>query len=321
MLLTEAIEALLISTRANGRSIETVKAYRRKLKPLVTFLGNVLVEEITTNDIRRYIAHLMDRQTRYADHPMHKELEGGLSPSTIAGRVRAAKRLFNWLEAEGVIEINPTRRIKTPRPKQQEPKAIDRRDFMTLLITTEGGSVADLRDRAILLFLADTGCRVGGLCGLRAHDLDLGAGLAMITEKGGKTRFVPFTSNTAEALRAWLEVRPQDCGPWVFVSLSTNVKRGLSPSGVIQMLKRRAKKAGVTGPVNPHAFRHFFAREYLLGGGDLASLADLLGHSSVEVTKSYYALFTVRELKEKHRRYSPVTKLLGGDEHGRAGDS
>lgn len=315
MLLTEAIEALLISTRANGRSIETVKDYRRKLRQLVAFLGDVPIEEITTNDIRRYIVYLEDRPTRWSDHPKRCEKEGGLSPFTIADHVRAVKRLFNWLEAEGVIEINPTRRIKTHKPKRQKPKGVDLQDFMALLATTEGGSVADLRDRAILLFLADTACRVGGLCGLRVRDLNLEVGLAELTEKGDKTRLVLFNPPTTEALKAWLEVRPQDRGPWVFVSLGNKASGGLSPNGVALMLRRRARRAGVTGPVNPHAFRHAFARAFLMDGGDLATLADLLGHSSVKVTKESYAIFTIRELKEKHRRHSPVARLLGDGEN------
>jgi integrase/recombinase XerD len=80
------------------------------------------------------------------------------------------------------------------------------------------------------------------------------------------------------------------------------------------MLKRRAKEAGIEGPVNPHGFRHFFAREFLLSGGDLATLADLMGHSSVEVTRNSYAIFTERELK-KHRRYSPIVQVFG-EENG-----
>jgi integrase/recombinase XerC len=213
-----------------------------------------------------------------------------------------------------MIEANPTRRIKTPQPKRREPKGIDLKDFLKLLATTEGESVADLRDRAIVLFLADTGCRVGGLCGLRVADIDLKAGLATLTEKGEKTRLVPFTSTTAEALGEWLKVRPQDRGPWLFVSLGNKASGGLSTNGVAQMLRRRARLAGVTGAVNPHSFRHAFAREFLLSGGDLATLADLLGHSSIEVTKAY-AIFTVQELKEKHRRHSPVARLLGGGEN------
>jgi len=52
------------------------------------------------------------------------------------------------------------------------------------------------------------------------------------------------------------------------------------------MLKRRAKRAGVQGRSNPHAFRHAFAREYLMSGGDLATLYQLMGHGSVKVTKA-----------------------------------
>ncbi len=318
MLLTEAIEALAIATRADGRSSETVGGYRRKLKPLVAFLGDVPVEEVTTGDLRRCIVHLMERTTRWSHHPKLRERAGGLSPFTVAGHVRAIKRLFNWLKGEGMIESSPTRKIRTPRPKRREPKGVAMDDFLALLATTEGGSVADRRDRAILLFLADTGCRVGGLCNLQVRSLDLEAGLAVIVEKGDKTRLVPFNPPTAEALRAWLEVRSQDQGPWLFVSLGPKARGRLSPGGVAQMLKRRAQRAGVKGPVNPHAFRHFFAREFLMNGGDLATLADLMGHSSVEVTKASYAIFTVQELKEKHRRHSPVARILGGDGDGKS---
>jgi len=74
------------------------------------------------------------------------------------------------------------------------------------------------------------------------------------------------------------------------------------------MLQRRAEQAGIEGAVNPHGFRHGFAKHYLLSGGDLGTLADILGHSSVEVTKTYYGIFTIQELQEKHRRHSPIAK-------------
>ena len=77
------------------------------------------------------------------------------------------------------------------------------------------------------------------------------------------------------------------------------------------MLKRRAKQAGVKGHVNPHSFRHAFARDYILSGGDLATLSQLMGHSSILVTKKYYARFNVKELQEKHARHSPVAWRLG----------
>ena len=309
MLLSQAIENLIVATRAAGRSRETVVAYRRKLRPLLAFLGDVPVEAITTHDLRRYVVSQADQTSLYADHLMHDERPGRLSPYTIAGRVRALKRLFNWLVEEGAIETSPARRIVTPRPGRREPKAATMEDIAALLATAKSNSPADRRDRAIILLLADTGCRVGGLCDLEMSDANLDTRLVMLTEKGIKTRLVPLSDTVAAALQAWLEARPQDRGPWLFVGLTARAKDRLTPSGVAQMLKRRARLAGVTGRVNPHAFRHFFAREFLLAGGNLATLADLLGHSNIEVTKSSYAIFAIEDLREAHRRYSPVTRL------------
>ena len=316
MLLTEAIEALCIATRVNGRSARTVESYRQKLMPLLTFVGNVPVEMITVDDLQRYIADLMDPRTLYAGHPSHRQVEGTLSPFTVASHVRACRRLFNWLVEEDRIETSPMRRIRTPQPKRREPKGIIRQDFLALLETTEGGSLDDLRDRAIIFFLADTGCRVGGLCGLQVQDVNLGDRLAVLTEKGEKTRLVPFTKTTVQAIQDWLEVRPQDKGPALFVGLGNRAKDTLSRNGVETMLKRRAKRAGITGPVNPHAFRHGFARDFLLDGGDLGTLADLLGHTSVLVTKEFYGIFTIQELQVKHDRHSPVAQIFRDIEEG-----
>lgn len=319
MRLSEAIDALAIATRVNGRSARTVGAYREKLGHLLSYLGDVPVDGITTADLRRYVADLMDRPTRYGGHPSIAETPGGLSPYTIGSRAQALKRLFNFLEDEEIIETNPARRVKVPKPKQRKPKGIKRADFLALLATTKAGTVHDLRDRAIMLFLADTGCRAGGLCGLKVHEVDLTAGLASVTEKGEKTRLAPFTQTTAAALAAWLQVRPDGRGPWLFVGMGPTASDRMSAHGLDRMLQRRAAGAGIEGPVNPHSFRHGFARDYLMHGGDLASLADLMGHSSVTVTRDYYAVFAVQELQQKHAQHSPIAQLFEGEgDNGRA---
>jgi site-specific recombinase XerD len=180
-----------------------------------------------------------------------------------------------------------------------------------LLKTAEGGKLIDRRDFALILFLADTGCRVGGLCSLCLGDLDFQENLATLTEKGSKTRLVPFCEVTAAALHRWLEVRPTSNSPEVFLKLG---QRGeldgpLEKRGVSQMLSRRAKRAGIEGPHNPHSFRHAFAREFLLSGGDLGALKDILGHSTIVVTKESYGIYTIRDIQEKHRKHSPIARL------------
>lgn len=228
--------------------------------------------------------------------------------------VSRSHRSSPWSPAEGEIELNPTRRIKTPQPTQREPKAIDFQDFRALLETTHDESPVARRDRAILLFLADTGCRVSGLCNLGVRDLDFGRRLAMVKEKGSKSGLVPFSDLTEASLQALADHPTDRSGALVFFGLGNAATGRLSPNGVRQTLRRRARLAGVTGRVNPHSLRHGFAREYLLSGGALATLADLFGHSSVEVTKSCYAIFTIGELQKKHQQRSPMARL-GRDEH------
>ncbi|HEY65828.1 MAG TPA: tyrosine-type recombinase/integrase [Caldilineae bacterium] len=309
MLLSEAIKALLVATRADGRSERTVDSYEQRLRDFLAFLGDQPVGRITVHDIRAYAAHLRSRKERYVDHPARERKSGGLSPFTVASYLRAVKRLFNWLVEEGIISESPARRVKLPKLGRHEPKAISREDFLKLLKAAEGDDPWQRRARALLLFLADTGCRRGGLEYLRVDDVDLEQRLVRITEKGSRARLVPFSEVTREALEDWLEVRPEDKGPWLFTALGPKGKGRLTGDGIRQILDRLAKKAGVKGPVNPHSFRHAFAREYLLNGGDLATLADLLGHSSVQVTWEYYSIFRIRELQERHDRFSPVARL------------
>ncbi|NLF02991.1 MAG: tyrosine-type recombinase/integrase [Anaerolineales bacterium] len=297
MKLSEAIEALCVAARANRRSPRTVDICREKLSYLVAFLGaDAPVDAITTADLRRYVASLWYRSGRDA------------SAFTVSTRSRAVRRLFNWLQAEGITDHNPAQGLEVPKPRRTAPKGVGVADVRALLATCEGGSLADLRDRAAMCFLFDTGCRAGGLSGLQLDDLDIKAGLALVTEKGERTRYVMFGPQTAEALRAWLAVRPKDRRPWVFVSLKGKAR--LSPSGLWQAINRRARRAGIEGSVSVHGFRHAFARGYLMSGGDLGSLADILGHSDIRTTADYYGVFSIQELQRKHREHSPMSRLF-----------
>lgn len=308
--LAEAVERLLVATVADGRSPRTVRDYRQKLAGLVEFLGpGCEIGRISAHDLRRYVASLRGQQRRYRTHIYRVEIDGPLSPATIAGSIRAIKRLFSFLEGDQVISENPARGLRAPRmTKGREPKAITKTDFVKLLHAAAGSTPPELRDRALLLFLADTGARVGGLVGLELDDLDLDQSMAWVTEKGNKRRAVYLSGETVAALQAWLLVRPAASSQAVFTSLH-KTRGGLTREGVTLVLRRLKQRAGVTGPVNPHAFRHAFAREYLRNGGDLATLSDLMGHSDIQVTATSYAVFLPDELQERHRRFSPVAQL------------
>lgn len=279
----------------------TISWYRQRINSLIAFLGNVAIEEITIHDLRRWRAWLLEKKNRWASHSHKPEQEGGLSVWTIRGYVRAIRYFFNWLVEEGYLSNSPAQRLKPPPKPEEPPKAISTEDLKKLLDEAKATSA---RDYAIVCFLADTGCRVGGLVGLELADLELKRGRATVREKGRggqqKARTVYLGADTTAALEAWLEKRPLTDSDHIFLG-----QRGpLKDNGVYQMLKRLAKRAGVNGRFNPHAFRHGWARGALENGADLGTVSQILGHSSIHVTAEFYARWADEELAKRHQRYS-----------------
>lgn len=313
MRLTEAIKALLDATAADGRSARTIESYRKNLGYFADFLGDVEIGQVTIKDLRSYAAHLRTKTERYAGHPSSHVKEGGLSPASVACYLRPVRRLFRWLMDEELITKDPSTKLKIQDSRRTEPKAISLDDMRALLAAAAGNDAANLRDTALLFFLADTGARAGGVTHVKLQDLQFnGKPFVRLTEKGKKTRIVPLSLSTTKAINAWLSVRPggDASGDWLFINLG-GVAKGprLTEDGLGEILRRLKRKAGVTGPVNPHSFRHAFAREWLRSGGDLASLARILGHADASVALRSYAVFADNELQPFHAKFSPVSQL------------
>ncbi len=306
MILSEAIEALCLATLADGKSTRTAGDYRQKRGALLVFLGDVAIDQVTTNDLRRFVVDLRSRESRWPDHPNRPQTAGGLSPASIAGYVRAVKRLFHFLQDDGLLTTNPAARLKGSKPKRGEPKGVSREDLRRLLTATAGDAPNLVRNRAMILFLADTGCRVGGLVGLALAGLDLEGRTALLVEKGDKARRVPFSEVTRAALARWLVLRPAG-GDAVFCHLESGA--ALDTQAVREVLRRLAATAKTTGAVNPHSFRHGFAREFIISGGDMGTLADILGYADIQTTWESYAIFKLAELQAKHEQHSPIARM------------
>ena len=283
--LLEAVEAFTVG-QAGEVSSKTRRWYAARLSAFASFVGDAPLGELTAATLRAYRAQLVDR---------------GLSPHTVHGHQRALRRFFGWLTAEGAIPRNVAKDVPLVRLPAQEPKAIAEDDMRRLLDHLPRESP---RDRAIILLLADTGCRVGGLLSLTLDSLDLEGRAASVVEKGSKARRIYYTTPTAEALRLYLMARPEtDCRA-LFV---TQAGKPITHNGVKLMLERVGKRAGVRSRVNPHSFRHAFARSFLKNGGNLAALGRILGHApGSQVTAKYYAVWDDHELQEYHDRYSPL---------------
>lgn len=293
-LLLPVVEAFL-AAQAGDVSESTRRWYRQRLVQFSAFVGPVCVGDVPAATIRAYRARLV---------------AAGLSVHTIHGHQRAVRRLFSWLTAEGLVERNVAREVPLIRLPPQAPKALTDEDLNRILTRLPA---EDVRDRAIVLLLVDTGCRVGGLCSLTVAAVDLDGRSAMVVEKGQRGRRIYFTEMTAAALRLYLAVRPESATEALFLARGGNP---LTTNGVRLMLERLGERAGVKGRCNAHSFRHAFARSFLRNGGNLAALGRILGHApGSAVTARYYAVWDDRELQEYHERYSPLARL-----NGKAGD-
>jgi site-specific recombinase XerD len=164
------------------------------------------------------------------------------------------------------------------------------------------------RNIAILYWLRDTGGRVSGLINARISGVNLRRGAIETVEKS-RPVILYINPPARQALRAWLRLR-DDLSPetdHVFISIKT--REGLTREGVRHMLNSLAHQARVTGRHNPHAFRHAWARDFLLSGGELSRCSQLMHHSSIAITDLYYARWYDGELRAAHAKHSPGAKL------------
>jgi len=125
--------------------------------------------------------------------------------------------------------------------------------------------------------------------------------------KGSRERLVPFGAKVQRALWKYVHrFRPEPFHPNLSNLLLRTDGNAMSCGQVYRLIKRYGRKAGIEGVrCSPHTFRHTFAKNFLVHGGDLFTLQKILGHSSLYVVRMYVEL-TPEEVQVRHRRYSPV---------------
>jgi integrase/recombinase XerD len=172
-------------------------------------------------------------------------------------------------------------------------------------------SVNGHRDLTIFLLFLDSGLRVSELVGIELDDLNLHEGYITIRQaKGRKERIIPIGSIVQKSLWKYINLcRPRPLTDNITSLFLTSSGLPLTRNGIQQMMRRLARRAGITGVrCSPHTFRHTFSKRYLTNGGDVFSLQQILGHSSLASVRIYLNLFAC-DIKKQHVRFSPVDRL------------
>jgi site-specific recombinase XerD len=228
-----------------------------------------------------------------------------VAPASHSLRYRALVQFWKWAVDEDEIERSPMDKIKAPRVPDKPVPVVDGDDFRKMLKAMEGKGYNERRDTALLLTLYDTGVRLGELVGMRLEDIDLRDRLAYVTGKGGHTRAVRFGARTAVALDRYLRLRRghrRASEP----SLWLGQDGPLSDSGAAQIVARRSKEAGLPR-LHAHQFRHTFAHEWRVNGGDPNDLMRLAGWRSPQMLARYGA--SAADSRARANYKSPADRL------------
>lgn len=278
--------ALFQAHHVSRLSPQTATWYQYRLDRFVAYFGEETpLSAIQPWQIELWFSSLFDEQELHANNPFRNNEKTSYSLYTIHGHGRAVKKLFNWLRKIKILPDNPAEDLELPRLKNKPREGIPPEHLAKLIASLSASQNKNAcRDKAIILLLSTTGVRVGGAASLQRCDVDLEKRVAVVTEKGDKTRHVFFTDETAQAIKEYHAVSPSH--PSLFTSEWKGQTKGITTEGIRLMIARRCKEFGIPR-YSPHDFRRYFAATAVAAGCDIHWLQQILGHESVTTTEIY----------------------------------
>lgn len=287
-LIEQFLDALWVE---HGLSENTLSAYGSDLRIFAKWLGTKPILEVNGSLLSKFLASRFDE---------------GVGSRSTARILSSLRRFYGYYARENGICVDPTALIESPHLGRPLPGSLSESDVELLLGAPEISSALGYRDKTMLETLYATGLRVSELVYLKFEQISFRQGVVRILGKGSKERLVPV----GEVAMAWLEgyiaqprqsllgERPCD---YLFV---TNRAEPMTRQAFWHIIKRHAKKAGITKDLSPHTLRHAFATHLLNHGADLRVVQLLLGHSDLSTTQIYTHIARER-LKDLHSKYHP----------------
>lgn len=299
----------ILDSKIRSLSPTTIEGRRLFVEKLLWFLRNHDFDVCGLDELRRFFVYLADAHNSETGRWGNPRLRAPLRPITIRTFHTQCRVLFNWLVDEGVIDESPLKRIKAPRALADQIRPFNSEQIEAILNAARR-SRHPRRDEAIILLLLDTGLRASELVGLHLRDVDINTRSCTVTGKGNKRRTVYFGRPTAKALYQYLRQQPREADAPLFTAdRGTRAGEALTRYGLLQLIERLGKKAGIEAmQCSPHVFRHTFSLCFLQAGGNVFSLQQLLGHTSLQMTNRYVAL-AQGDLQEQHRQFAPSDRL------------
>ncbi|OIN93961.1 hypothetical protein AUJ38_02730 [bacterium CG1_02_42_9] len=289
-----------------GLSNLTIKNYDYYLKRFKDWIEknvakNLNPEKLTADHVWKYRVFLARYQNLQTKKPLKR-----ITQSYFLVALRAFLRYLAKRDVKSVA----VDKIDLPKKEARPLKFLLADQVEKLLDTPQTDSLYGLRDKVILETLFSTGLRVAELAALNCDQINFNTREIGVIGKGGKPRVVFLSDGAVRWLDTYLKKR-QDKEKALFINyrgkIPTEGFRRLTPRSIERIIKKYVHQAGIPVEATPHTLRHSFATDLLMGGADLRSVQELLGHTSISTTQIYTHV-TNKQLKEVYQAFHSGNK-------------
>jgi len=300
-----------MSNLADGKSESTINWYKDILKLFLRYLKenrhSNSIDEFNIENARNYVLYLRSRN-KFAKYASTQVQHTGLSPQTVRGHIRGLKAFSSWLYREKHTDENRLLNLKIPKVPVKLIEPLTDSEISQITSSINQDSPTGSRNHVIFVTALDNGLRASEIAAINLEQLDLEKGFVKVMGKGSKERIVPIGEYVKMTLWVYInKVRPEPTVAGCDNLFLSTTGEPITANTIKLVFSRLAKNSGVKR-LHAHLCRHTFAINYLLNGGDIFSLREILGHTTLEMV-NHYLHFTRSQLTAQHHKYSPMDKL------------
>ena len=279
----------------HGLSENTQAAYKKDIELFERWLSDGRSKTLTSTVPEDILAYLSFR------------LEQGAKASSSARSLSSLRRLYKYLVREGVVELDPTDNIESPKLGRKLPSSLSEEDIEALINAPDRTTAIGLRDYAMIDLMYSSGLRVSELVSLRFFQYHPDRGFVRVFGKGSKERLIPVATATISALDEYLAVARMELlkgNREEEVMFPSSRGQEMTRQTFWHRIKSYARQLGFTQSLSPHTLRHAFATHLVNNGADLRVVQMLLGHSSLSTTQIYTYVAQER-MQSLHAQHHP----------------
>jgi len=298
-LLLDYIEHLEVE---GGRSARTAANYTLYLERFVEFTGDIEVDKITSELVRKYRLWL----NRYKND---NDIE--LATITQSYHLIALRGFLGYLSKRDIASLAPDK-IELPKTSRKQVTFLHYDEIERIIEQIPTDDEVGLRDRALIELLFSSGLRVSELVNLNRDHINTKRREFMVRGKGQKDRPIFISEHAANHVDSYIHQRLDNLPP-LFLSYSRNNVasttgdyRRLTARSIQRIINKYTRLAGITKHVSPHTMRHSFATDLLMNGADLRSVQAMLGHSNISTTQIYTHV-TDQHLRDVYEKFHSET--------------